>query len=71
MSTKLKAAEANYYNEKFDEEDLTAAEMWRSAYKILGNTISSFPSQMIFSGKLFSKPIDIANEMNKFFINKV
>ena len=26
---------------------------------------------MIFSGKLFSKPIDIANEMNKFFINKV
>ena len=71
ISTKLKAAEAKYYNEKFDEEDLTAAEMWRSAYKLLGNTISSFPSQMIFSGKLFSKPIDIANEMNKFFINKV
>jgi hypothetical protein len=31
ISNKLKAAEANYYNEKFDNEDLTAAEMWRSA----------------------------------------
>lgn len=71
VSTKLKVAEAEYYKEKFEDEDMSAADMWKTAYKILGNQISSFPAQMIFSGKLYSKPVEIANEMNKFFIGKV
>ena len=51
VNTKLKGAESKYYKEKFDEEDLTAAEMWRKAYQFLGKNVSSIPSQTIFSKK--------------------
>ena len=71
VSTKGKEAKANYYKQKFDDKEMTSSDMWKTAYQILGNNVSSFPSQMMFSGKLFSKPIEIANEMNKFFVNKI
>ena len=32
---------------------------------------SSFPSQMVFGDILVSKPVEMATEMNKFFIKKI
>ena len=32
---------------------------------------SDFPSQKMFGQKLVSKPIEIATEMNRFFIEKI
>ena len=70
VSTNLKNAKLKYYNEKF-EESLNTKEMWKMSYQILGKSRSSFPSQMMFGHKLISKPMEIANEMNAYFINKI
>ena len=45
--------------------------MWKMSYQILGKSRSSFPSQMMFGNKLVSKPMEIAKEMNLYFINKI
>ena len=38
---------------------------------VLGNNKSEFPSQILINQKLFSTPSDIAEGMNKFFIDKI
>ena len=70
VSTNLKTAKSNYYGKKF-EESLNTKEMWKMSYQILGKSRSSFPSQMMFGNKLVSKPMEIAKEMNLYFINKI
>ena len=70
VTTKLKEAKTAYYREKFNE-NCNSGEMWKMTYQILGKFRSSFPSQMLFGQKLVSKPAEIANEMNRFFINKI
>ena len=70
VSTNLKNAKSKYYNNKF-EESLNTKEMWKLSYQILGKSRSSFPSQMMFGHKLVSKPMEIAKEMNEYFINKI
>ena len=41
------------------------------SYQILRKFRSDFPSQKMFGQKLVSKPIEIATEMNRFFIEKI
>ena len=64
-------AESEYYGGKFESENMTTSEMWKSAYQLMGTSRSSFPSQMLFGQNLLSKPIDIANAMNDFFLKKI
>ena len=67
----LRSAKQNYYDEKFSAETASSAEIWKAAYSLLGNTRSGFPSQIMINGKLITKPIHLATEMNKFFIKKI
>ena len=54
VSTKLKTAKATYYTDKFKEESSTPADMWRTAYQVIGNFHISFPSLLfIFIWDLF------------------
>ena len=71
VRSKQKVAEFDYYGSKFENKDMTSSEMWKSAYQLMGSSRSSFPSQMLFGQKLLSKPIDIANAMNDFFLKKI
>ena len=71
VSTKLKTAEAEYYKSKFEEESMNSKDLWGKAYQVLGKYRSEFPSQMLFGNKLLSKPIEIADAMNTFFVEKI
>ena len=50
---------------------MSTSDMWKSAYQLLGSNRSSFPSQMMFGQKLLSKPLEIADGMNEFFVKKI
>ena len=67
---KLRNAKTHYYNEKFNESN-DSKEMWRISTSVLGKFRTNFPSQIMFDQKLLSRPIDIATEMNHFFLNKI
>ena len=71
VSTKMKTAEARYYQSKFNDPEASTGTLWRNAYQALGSVRSTFPSQILVAGKVVSKPIDMANEVNKFFIQKI
>ena len=71
VSTKLKNAEKKYYKSKFDKSDLSASEMWQGAKQILGSVKSSFPTQILASGKLLSNPLKMATAVNEFFLDKI
>ena len=67
----MKSAESNHHKEKFSNHQEDPKETWKAAYQILSKSRCDFPSQMMFGTKLISKPLEIANEMNKFFVSKI
>ena len=71
VSTKLKDAKTNYYKSKFSDKNMSSCDLWRNVNTVLGNVRSQFPPQILINGKLLSKPRDMANAMNKFFIDKI
>ena len=71
VTSKMRNAEKEYFKEKFSNDEATSSELWQTAYSVLGRVRSQFPSQIVVFGQLVSKPIEIATEMNKFFIQKI
>ena len=71
VSTKMKTAEAEYYKSKFNDPDANTGDLWRNAYQALGFVRSTFPSQLLVAGGIVSKPLDMANKVNEFFIQKI
>ena len=67
----LRTAKKKYHDEKFNDESSSASDIWKTAYSLLGSVRSGFPSQLIIAGKLVTKPILLATEMNKYFIKKI
>ena len=70
VSMLMKTAEKDYHNKKFDEDN-TSKTVWKTAYDVLGNHRTSFPSQILHCGRLLSNPKEIATEVNKFFVEKI
>ena len=71
VTYKMRTAVKSYYCEKFSNEQASSSEMWKDAYSALGRFRSQFPTQIVVFGKLISKPIEIATEMNAYFIKKI
>ena len=71
VSTLLKKAEGNHYGDKFNDENANVKTVWKTAYEVLGNYRSSFPSQILHNGHLLSNPTVIATEVNDFFVTKI
>ena len=71
VSTLLKKAEGNHYGDKFNDENANVKTVWKTAYEVLGNYRSSFPSQILHNGHLLSNPTVIATEVNNFFVTKI
>ena len=65
-----KTAQVEYYKKKIEDEG-SSKSVWRTSFEILGNNKTSFPPQILHRGKLLSKPIEIATEVNEFFIDKI
>ena len=70
VSKMQKSAKAEYYDKKFESES-SSKTVWKTTYELLGNHRTSFPSQIMHSGKLISNPKEIATEVNEFFIQKI
>ena len=68
VSTLLKNAEGHHYGEKFNDENVTTKTVWKTAYEVLGNCRSTFPTQILHNGRLLSNP---TTEVNKFFGTKI
>ena len=66
----LKTAEKDYSDKKFDEES-SSQSVWRTAFNLLGNQRTTFPSQILHCGRLLSNPKVIAAEVNDFFVDKI
>ena len=71
VTTKLRTAKSDYFRSKFAQDDQSSGEVWKTAFMVLGRNKSEFPSQILISQKLCSAPSEIAEEINKFFINKI
>ena len=67
----MRNAEQDYLKKKFNDENATSNEIWKTAYSVLGSFRSSFPSQVMIFGKLVTKPILLATGMNEFFVKKI
>ena len=67
----LRNAKKAYFDEKFNDETASSSDIWKTAYLLLGSFRSCFPSQMMISGHLISKPILLATGKNEFFIKKI
>ena len=69
--SKLKKAKKTYYSEKFNDNSASPKDLWKNAYEILGTSKSCFPRQIVINNSLVSKPIEMADGMNKYFLNKI
>ena len=54
VTTRLKSAKVDYYRKKFDKEDLSSGEVWKSASQILGKVRSVFWKMITFGASLLS-----------------
>ena len=66
----LKTAEKVYSDKKIDEES-SSQSVWKTAFSLLGNQRTTFPSQILHCGRLLSNPKVIAAEVNEFFVDKI
>ena len=71
VTSDLRNAKKGYYESKFADENASVGDVWKNAYTLLGSFRSSFPSHVVIFGNLVSKPIRLATEMNKYFIQKI
>ena len=71
VTGRLRSEEANWQSSKLQNSSKNPAEQWRNILGWLGWKNSGAPTQLFYEGKLLSKPVDIANCQNQYFIDKV
>ena len=69
----LRKEKHNWQKDKLKkfEEDSDCKQIWRSVKSCLNWTTSGTPSQLFYEGKLETQPSQLAECMNKYFIQKV
>ena len=73
INSKLKNEKRNWQRSKFKqcEDENNTKQLWTNVKSWLNWTTSGAPTQLFYDGKLENRPCDLADCMNKFFINKV
>ena len=44
---------------------------WATVHNILKKPNNDFPQKMIIRNKVLTKPVELADEMNKYFVGKI
>ena len=70
VTSKLRTAKAEYYKTKLSNNN-TVRDIWEATSSVLGKIKSEFPPQLIIDKQLISSPRQIAENLNKFFLNKI
>ena len=71
MTSQLRLEEQVWQKEKLQNCSEKPGEQWQQVLGWLGWKNGGSPSQLFFNGKLINKPLEIANCLNKYFIDKV
>ena len=69
ICSEIKEAKRQYFDKKLNTNN--SKEAWSTAFHILNKPTNSFPHQMVIRNEVMSKPEELAEEMNKFFVNKI
>ena len=67
---KVEVDKKAYYEKEFDESK-SSNNVWKSAYKILGQDSNKSPTQISVEGDLINSPEKMANCFNEVFLKKV
>ena len=71
INNRLKFEQRNWQKLKLNECDGDPKSTWRNVKGILNWNTSGSPNQLFYKGKLISKPQELANAQNEFFIEKI
>ena len=71
VNNKLKGAKKNWQRNKMKEYSSDSRSTWTHVRSCLGWSTGGPPTQLLHDGALHSKPSELANIMNNFFINKI
>ena len=67
----LKYEKEGWQTKKLQEASKNSGKIWRSVKYFLGWTNGGPPTQLSLNGNLIRKPVEIAQEMNTYFANKI
>ena len=71
VTARLKSEENSWQKSKLSHLSGNPAEQWSNVLGWLGWKNSCSPTQLFYEGKLYNRPLDIANCQNHYFIDKV
>ena len=71
IKSKLPGEERMYYENKFNNKDITTKEVWKTAYEILDQNKDLSPKQLFDGDSVISAPKKLAEAFNNIFLNKV
>ena len=71
VNYKIKIEKEEWRHHKLKEASKNSGKMWKSVKSFLGWSTGGPPTRLSINGNLIYKPIDIAQEMNNYFANKI
>ena len=69
MKESVEADRKKYLTAEFESKE--SANVWKAAYKILGQNDNKAPTQIIDGDEMIHAPTKMANAFNKIFLQKV
>ena len=61
----------NWEAKKFSDDSISSGDIWKSVKGYLGWNTGGTPSQLLYNGRIISRPAGLAKCMNDFFIDKI
>ena len=71
INNRLKFEETNWQKSKLEQCGEDSAKIWKHIKGILNWKTSGSPNQLFYQGRLISKPIELAEAQNEYFIEKI
>ena len=71
VTNTLKKEKQNWQTSKVDNLTQNTSSIWKNVKSFIGWKSGGPPSRLMYEGKMYSKPIDLACIMNMFFVSKV
>ena len=71
INNRLKFEERNWQKAKLEECGEDSSKIWKNVKGILNWKSSGSPNQLFYKGALISKPQDLADAQNQYFLDKI
>ena len=71
VNNRLKYEKINWQKDKLDEFSEDSSQTWKNIKGWLGWSTGGPPTKLFYEGKMLTKPKELSETMNSFFVNKV